>query len=379
VDQKDERWFDKYHPYLVMVLIALFAGGIGGMLGYHGAMHEKVSQERLCAINLTSSDGAIVVGIFEDVKRSMVHIESSRTNISGIKHPFPINGTGSGFVIEFNGSRYILTNEHVITEADDLRVTLFDGTRVEAELLGSDPMTDIAVIRAELPDYIPPLTLGDSDRILPGQLAIAIGNPYALDNTITLGIISGLDRTITTESGYTVHGVIQTDAAINPGNSGGPLLNARGEVIGINSAIMPFAEGIGFAIPINTAKNVSSEIIKHGKVIRPWIGITGVDLTPELAKMAGVDLDGGVLIVDVFEGGPADEAGLRGSGSHLGEENFEPGDIIIGFDGKQIRTMDELINAILQHEVGDEVEIVYIRDGARMRADVRLMERPGGI
>ncbi|RLG35794.1 serine protease [Methanosarcinales archaeon] len=376
----DGKRSDTLYPRLgtvLVILIALVAGMIGGFVGWYGAFHE-VNHCGVHTTNLTSNQEAIVVGIFEDVKRSMVYIKSSKTNVSGIKHPFPINGSGSGFVISCNGSEYIITNEHVIAGADELTITFFDGTQRSGTLIGSDPMTDVAVIEASLPAHIQPLTLGDSDNIRPGQLAIAIGNPYALDNTITLGIISGLDRTITTEGGYTIEGVIQTDAAINPGNSGGPLLNARGEVIGINSAILPFADGIGFAIPINTAKKVSSEIIAHGKVLRPWLGITGMDLTPELAEMLGLDLDGGVIIVDVFEGDPADEAGLRGSSSHIGAEDFEPGDIIIEFDGKKIFTMNELIKAILEHEIGDEVEIGYVRDGVEERVNVTLKERPPG-
>ena len=371
----DQNRLDTFH-YLLIVLIALIAGMVGGIVGYHGAYEENTNQMQV--FNLTSSDERIVVGIFEDVKRSMVYIESSKMNISGIKHPFPINGSGSGFVIGFNGSRYIITNEHVTAGADELRVTFFDGTIRRAKLIGSDPMTDIAVIEVDIPHYIEPLVLGDSDNLHPGQFAIAVGNPYALDNTITLGIISGVDRTITTEAGYTLHGVIQTDAAINPGNSGGPLLNTRGEVIGINSAIMPYAEGIGFAIPINTAKNVSSDIIAHGKVLRPWLGVTGIDLTPEMAELYGLDIDGGVLIVDVFEGDPAAEAGLRGSSSQIGEEDFELGDIIVGFGGREIKTMEELINTILEYEVGDEVEITYIREGVEKRANVTLKERPAG-
>ncbi|VUT27946.1 MAG: serine endoprotease [Candidatus Syntrophoarchaeum sp. GoM_oil] len=370
----EQKRIDTLLSYVLILLIVILAGAIGGFIGYNEAVQGDNGQMQI--VNLTSNDEAIFVGIFEDVKRSMVHIESSKINISGVLHPFPINGTGSGFVIQFNDSKYIITNEHVIAGADKLRVTFFDGTVEEAKLIGSDPMTDVALLETDLPDYIKPLVIGDSDNILPGQIAIAIGNPYALDNTITLGIISGRDRTITTEGGYTLHGIIQTDAAINPGNSGGPLLNSAGEVIGINSAIIPYADGIGFAIPINTAKGVSIGIITHGKVLRPWLGVTGIDLTPTMANMSGIDFDGGVLIVDVFEGDPADSAGLHGSSSHIGAEDFELGDIIIELGGKKIRTMDELINVILEHEIGEEVELVYLRDGKEEKTTVTLTERP---
>ncbi len=370
----EQKKFDTLLSYVLILLIVIIAGAIGGFIGYNEAVQGNNGQMRI--LNLTSNDEAIFVGIFEDVKRSMVHIESSKINISGVVHPFPINGTGSGFVIQFNDSRYIITNEHVIAGADKLRVTFFDGTVEEAKLIGSDPMTDVALLETDLPDYIKPLVMGNSDNIRPGQIAIAIGNPYALDNTITLGIISGLDRTITTNGGYTLHGIVQTDAAINPGNSGGPLLNSAGEVIGINSAIIPYADGIGFAIPINTAKDVSTDILTHGKVLRPWLGVTGIDLTPTMAEMSGIDFDGGVLIVDVFEGDPADSAGLHGSSSRIGEEDFELGDIIIEIGGKKIRTMEELINVILEHEIGEEVELVYLRDGNEERTTIILTERP---
>jgi serine protease Do len=376
----DNTKLDKIYPFAFLILIALLAGALGGVVGYYGAL-DRGSWEngnQIKVLNLESNEEAIVVGIFEDVKRSMVHIESSKINISGVKHPFPINGTGSGFVIEFNGSKYIITNEHVISDSEGLKITFFDGMVKEGKVIGSDPLNDIAVIETDLPAYIKPLKLGDSDDLRPGQLAIAVGNPFALDNTITLGIVSGLNRTITTDDGYTIDGVIQTDAAINPGNSGGPLLNSEGEVIGINSAILPFAQGIGFAIPINTAKKISSDIINYGKVLRPWLGITGIDLTPEIANMTGLDLEGGVLILDVFENDPANKAGLRGTHSQIGKEDFELGDIIVRFDGKDVKTMNELINAILEHDIGDEVEIVYIRDGVEEKTTAKLKERPAG-
>jgi S1-C subfamily serine protease len=210
-------------------------------------------------------------------------------------------------------------------------------------------------------------------------MAIAIGNPYRLDNTVTVGVTSAVNRTLPVEGRYRGRGVIQTDAAINPGNSGGPLLNSKGEVIGINSAIITTTEGfqgIGFSIPINIAKEVSNELVEKGRVVRPWLGITGTDLTKDIAKSLNLSISAGVILVTVEEGGPADKAGLVGSQSHLWGSDFILGDIIVEIGGEATDTIDDLIEIKLKHEVGETVEVKYLRDGEIKTAQVTLGETP---
>jgi S1-C subfamily serine protease len=210
-------------------------------------------------------------------------------------------------------------------------------------------------------------------------MAIAIGNPYGLDNTVTVGVISAVNRSLLSSNNYIIKGIIQTDAAVNPGNSGGPLLNSRGEVIGINSAIVSTTEGfqgIGFAIPINTARDIAFELIEEGKVVRPWLGITGLSITPDISKRYNLTVESGVLIIDVVEGGPAEKAGLQGTKSRDDREDFVMGDIITEMDGQKLETIDELIDVILAHRVGEQVEVKYLRDGIEETVEVRLGERP---
>jgi S1-C subfamily serine protease len=256
---------------------------------------------------------------------------------------------------------------------------LSTGEEVDADIVGVDPNTDLAIIKIDPPRMLTVAKLGDSSKIGPGQMAIAIGNPYRLDNTVTVGVISAVNRTLTVEGNYRIKGVIQTDAAINPGNSGGPLLNSKGEVIGINTAIITTTEGfqgIGFAIPINLAKEVSSELIEKGKVVRPWLGITGMDLTEDIAESLNLTVTKGVILVDVMEGGPADNAGLKESKSYLEGSDFILGDIIIEIGGEPTDTIDDLIEIKLEYEVGETVEVKYVRDNEVRTTQVTLGESP---
>jgi S1-C subfamily serine protease len=331
-------------------------------------------------LNQTLDQEAVVTAIFNDVKDSVVHITSVTVERDFFMRPIPREGTGSGFIISEEG--YILTNNHVIKDARELRVTLANGATLEAELVGADPLSDTAVIKINSKSKLKAIKLGDSNQLRPGQLAIAIGNPYRLDNTITIGVISALNRTLETEENFVIHGVIQTDAAINPGNSGGPLLNSRGEVVGVNTAIFSPIRGsigIGFAIPINTAKKVASDLIEKGKVVRPWMGITGTTVTEQIAETWGTGVSKGVLIIEVVQGGPAEKAGFRGTVSRPGQEDFRLGDIIIELAGVEINTMNDLIQTILEQEVGKTVEVKYIRDGKTLTTEVILGERPGNV
>lgn len=360
------------------LLVALISSAITGLLilgvGFVymdeklSELHLKGGEVKVVMLNQTLDQEAVVTTIFNEVKDSVVHITSVTVGRDFFMRPIPREGTGSGFIISEEG--YILTNNHVIKDASELRVTLANGDVLQAELVGADPLSDIAVIKIDYKEKLKPVKLGDSDKLHPGQLAIAIGNPYRLDNTITVGVISALNRTLESENNFPIHGVIQTDAAINPGNSGGPLLNSRGEVIGVNTAIyspIQGSVGIGFAIPINTAKKVAADLIERGKVVRPWMGITGRTIDEETAAKLGVKESRGVLIIDVVKDGPSEKAGLKVD------------DVIIELAGIQINTMDDLIQTILKQEVGKTVVGKFIRNGKTMTTKVTLRERPDNL
>jgi len=273
---------------------------------------------------------------------------------------------GSGVIVSRDG--YILTNEHVVRRAGKIKVILLDRREFTGEVAGSDEDTDIALIKIKAKN-LPVAKLGDSDKIKVGQWAIAIGNPVGLQNTVTVGVISATNRTLSTGrwGGKQYEDFIQTDAAINPGNSGGPLINIKGEVIGINTAIYAGVQGIGFAIPINTAKRVTDDLAAHGKVIRPYLGIIIADLTPDLAEHFKIKAKEGVLISDIVKDSPAEKADLH------------RGDIVLSIDGKKATTAQKLTNAVLDRDVGDEVTLRINRNGEVKEVKVVLEEKPPRI
>lgn len=363
---------------VLSMLIAIISSALTGLiiLGVfdRGLVYTSEPAE-IVIINETGGQEAIVSTVFNQVKDSVVHITSRTSERDLFMRIIPVEGTGTGVIISQEG--YILTNNHVVGDSEYLKVALSTGEEIEAEIVGVDPNTDLAIIKIDPPKTMTIAKLGDSSKIGPGQMAIAIGNPYKLDNTVTVGVISAVNRTLTVGGSYRIKGVIQTDAAINPGNSGGPLLNSEGEVIGINTAIITTTEGfqgIGFAIPINTAKEVSSELIEKGKVVRPWLGITGMDLTEDVAESLNLSVTRGVILVDIEEGGPADKAGLKGARSHVWESDFVVGDIVIEIAGEKTDTIDDLVDIKLKYEVGETVEIKFVRDGEVMTAQVTLGE-----
>jgi S1-C subfamily serine protease len=265
-----------------------------------------------------------------------------------------------------------------------LEVTLADKSKVPGSLIGRDPNNDLAVIRVSVPrEKLTPLKLGDSSQLQVGQMAIAIGNPFGLDRTITRGVVSALGRSLKAETGRQIRNVIQTDAAINPGNSGGPLLNSRGEVIGINTAIFSpsgGSVGIGFAIPVNTARKVVPQLIARGRASHPWMGISGLDVTPNLARTLSLPVTEGIMIAQVAPGGPAARAGLWASHRRVRVGNYlmtVGGDIIQALDGKKITSVDDL-TAFLdeQKKAGDEVRVDVLREGKPLTVIVRLGELP---
>jgi len=271
---------------------------------------------------------------------------------------FKQRSLGSGFIIDKEG--FIITNNHVVERAEEIALKLVDGREFDAKVVGRDPKTDLAVIKisSHFKD-LPVLSLGDSDKIRVGDWVLAIGNPFGLEHTVTQGIISGRGRAI---GAGPYDNFLQTDAPINPGNSGGPLVNLKGEVIGINSAIIASGQGIGFAIPINMAKSVISQIKETGKVTRGWIGVSIQAVTPEIAKAFGIKEARGALVGDVIEGGPADSAGI------------ERGDIIIAFDGRKVKSMSDLPRIVAETPVGKNADISIIRDGKEMTIKVTLAE-----
>jgi S1-C subfamily serine protease len=292
----------------------------------------------------------------ERVSPTVVHIEAfhrpndSRGGRGG-------HGTGSGFVFTSNG--YILTNSHVVHGASRIGVTLEDGTRYPADLLGDDPETDIAVIRVGA-EGLKAAALGDSRAVRVGQLAIAIGHPYGFQCTVTAGVVSALGRTLRAKSGRLIDDVLQTDAALNPGNSGGPLVNSRGEVIGVNTAVILPAQGICFAIAINTAKFVAGRLIRDGRVKRSRIGasVQTVPLPDRLTRRHDLAHDQGVLIMAVEPGGPAERAGLN------------EGDVIVGFDDRPVAGIDDLHRLLTEERVGIWTRLTILRGTERLTIDL---------
>ncbi|MBC7257792.1 MAG: trypsin-like peptidase domain-containing protein [Chloroflexi bacterium] len=316
----------------------------------------------------------LLVNLVQRVGPSVVHIQI--TTATG-------SGSGSGFFYDREG--HIVTNNHVVEDAETIRVVLADGSQVAAEVVGTDPDADLAVIRVDAPaDLIVPAELGDSSKVQVGQWAVAIGNPFGLERTVTRGIISALGRVFPQESGFSIANLIQTDAAINPGNSGGPLLDLRGRVIGVNTMIVSetgASAGLGFAIPVNIVKKVAPALIKDGFYAHPWLGIQGYTITPELVEALALPVERGALVGQVTAGGPADKAGLRGGRRTVRVPGYlEPvqagGDIIVGIDGNRVTGMDSLISYLDFTEAGQVVVLDVIRGTERLSIRVTLGQRP---
>ncbi|MEE9138653.1 MAG: trypsin-like peptidase domain-containing protein [candidate division NC10 bacterium] len=324
----------------------------------------------------------VIIRVYREVGPAVVNITSTAMVYDFFFNVVPQQGAGSGFIIDKRG--HIITNNHVVEDARRLEVTLASGKKVSARLIGRDPFNDLAVIKIDVPDekfHI--VRLGDSDQLRVGQMAIAIGNPFGLDRTVTSGVVSSLDRTLRADNGREIRGVIQTDAAINPGNSGGPLLNSRGEVIGINTAIFSpsgGSVGIGFAIPINKVKRIVPQLITKGRVSHPWLGISGLTLTPEISRTLSLRVEQGVLVVRVTRRSPAARAGIRGGRRRIRIGNTilrVGGDVLVGVDGQEIKSMRDLIAYFDdQKRVGQTVELEILRDGLRIMITATLGELP---
>jgi putative serine protease PepD len=321
------------------------------------------------------------IAVYEKVADGVVNVTSTAMQMDFFFNAFPTQGSGSGSIIDTKG--HILTNHHVVANAQKLEVTLADGSKWPAKLVGSDPDNDLAVIKIEVPkEKLKVIPMGDSKNLKIGQKVLAIGNPFGLQRTLTTGIVSSLGRTIRSEVGTLIEDVIQTDAAINPGNSGGPLLNSEGEIVGINSAIISpsgGSVGIGFAIPVNTARRVVPELISKGYVTYPYIGATIQSLIPEMAKYLKLKIERGAMISEVVKGGPADKAGLKGGDQKVQVGNMivlVGGDIVVKADQREVKTNDELIHYIREKKPGDTVLLKVFRKDSLIDVKVTLGERP---
>ncbi|MBP1600016.1 MAG: 2-alkenal reductase [Acidobacteria bacterium] len=327
-----------------------------------------------------SPEEEVNIRVYNGVSPGVVNITTTVVEYPFFWAPVAEEGTGSGVILDKEGN--IVTNYHVIEDAQSLEVTLPDQSNYRARLVGIDRANDLAVIRlVEAPaSRLHPVPIGDSTLLKVGQKVLAIGNPFRLQNTLTVGVVSSVGRRIRTEDGGLIEDVIQTDAAINPGNSGGPLLNTAGEMIGINTSIIGKGNlGIGFAVPSSTVRRVVSDLIREGRVIRPSLGIDGYSITDELASALGLPVNQGILIAKVLTGGSADKAGLRGADQMLilyNERILIGGDIITQIDGKAVNSMDELRLVLEKYRPGQTVQVTFYRGRTKMQKAVLLLEQP---
>jgi len=343
----------------------------------------------------TSGKGLSVNQIYKQDAPGVAFVQAqTKPQPSSLLNPFGGGGggtaTGSGFVIDHEG--HILTNAHVVEGATKIEVTLgrSDSSQaVTAQVVGKDPSTDVALLKVDAPaDELHPLQLGSSSEANVGDPVVAIGNPFGLDRTVTSGIVSALQRQIKAPNGFTIDNVIQTDAAINPGNSGGPLINASGQVIGINSQIeSPNGGGnvgIGFAIPINTVRGVVQQLLQNGSVQHAYLGISGTDLTPQIAHVLNLSVDQGALVQSVTPGGPADKAGIKGGNSSAtmtvdGARIHPGGDVITAIDGKAVHSMTDVIDDIGSKSPGDTVQLSVVNGTQKRTVSVTLGNRPANV
>jgi S1-C subfamily serine protease len=328
-----------------------------------------------------------VVDVYQRIGPAVVNITSRVIAYDAFRNPVPQEGSGSGFF--YDGQGNIVTNYHVVENADELTVTMPDERSFAADIVGVDPSNDLAVIHIDAEDLPEPLTLANSDGLTVGEFVVAIGNPFGQEGTLTVGVISGLGRTIQSPDGRFIGEAIQTDAAINPGNSGGPLLNLRGELIGVNSQMISpsgASAGIGFAVPSNTVQRVVPQLIATGHYVHPWLGVRTLSLSEGIADTlreagAEVSVDSGLLVIEAVAGAPAAQVGIRGGDRTVSVGNFEipvGGDIIVAINGESVTNFEELtVYLETQTEAGEMVQVTFVRAGQEQTVDVTLAARPG--
>jgi serine protease Do len=311
---------------------------------------------------LASPDEKNVLDIIEKASKSVVNISTIKLVHNMFYQAVPVAGMGSGTIIDPKG--LILTNNHVVGGAEKISVTLWNNEVLEGTIVGSCAIHDIAVVKVNR-ENLQAAELGDSDKLRVGQAVYAIGNPFGLAGgpSVTSGVISAINRTIESQRGL-IENLVQTDAAINPGNSGGPLVDLEGKVIAISTAIIPFAQGIGFAIPINSAKQCTDGIVNEGIARRPWLGIIGLSITEEIARYYGLPVNHGVLVTKVAEGSPAEDGEMA------------DGDIILEIDNLETKRIEDLVNEIHKRKVGDKIKIFALRNGREHFFELKLSETP---
>ncbi|HZR57221.1 MAG TPA: trypsin-like peptidase domain-containing protein [Terriglobales bacterium] len=371
-----------FRPVIIAVLLV---GGFFYFTTYRsGWMHPANWAGPQGKIEITEASGNSAleneeqnnIGVYHKNIDSVVNITSRAMTLDFFYGLVPQEGQGSGFIIDKEG--HILTNYHVIADARQVEVTLHNKKKYRATIVGTDRSHDLAVVQIKAADLVP-MTLGDSRGLQVGQKVYAIGNPFGLSGTLTTGIVSSI-RQVQEPDGMTIDEAIQTDAAINPGNSGGPLLNFHGDVIGINTMIasnVGQSAGIGFAIPINTAKAVLNDLVTIGRVRRPALGVRTIPVTPELADQMGLAADHGLLIVQVMQGGSADRAGLRGGNERAYLGNIPimlGGDLIVAIDDQKVEDQQDLSQIMNSHRSGDTVRLTVYRGKKKMDVSVTLGE-----
>jgi S1-C subfamily serine protease len=303
-----------------------------------------------------------VIDAIEKVSRCVVNVSTVKLYHDYFYTTLPVKGMRSGAIIDSTG--YILTNNHVIEGAKEIMVTLTNGRTLQVALKGTCYAIDVALIKVDEKN-LPTVEFGDSDKLRVGQRVFAVGNPFGLVGgpTVTSGVVSALNRSVRAEEGV-IENLIQTDAAINPGNSGGPLIDIRGRVVGISTAIIPFAQGIGFAVPINSAKTCTNDIMVHGRVIRPWLGITGLNITREVATYYNLPVESGVIVTEVARGSPSEDA------------EIVPGEIILEVDGVVVGSVEDLLKEIHKKRAGRKTKLTVIHNAKKRIIEVTLAETP---
>jgi S1-C subfamily serine protease len=370
--------------------IAIAAGWVKSEGGGDNGVSTLAAQPLPRPAAQKTQKGLTVNQIYQEDSPGVAFIQAQ----SPPRAPSPLNpfggggggtATGSGFVIDRSG--HILTNAHVVDGAQKIEVTLGNtdtSQPLSAQVVGKDDSTDVAVLKVSAPpDQLHPLALGDSSQLQVGDPVVAIGNPFGLDRTVTSGIVSALQREIKAPNGFTINNVIQTDAAINPGNSGGPLIDSQGQVVGITSQIESNGGngnvGIGFAVPIDTVRQVAQELIANGSVQHAFLGISGTDVTPQLADVLNLGVSQGALVQTVVPNGPAAKAGVKGGNASVsigGQRVRAGGDVITEIDGKTMTGMDDVASAISQHKPGDQVQLTLVHGGQRRTVTVTLGTQP---
>ncbi|MFQ5343166.1 MAG: S1C family serine protease [Anaerolineae bacterium] len=369
---------------LLVLTIAITAGLVAGGFFVGFSLHSLTSPSSVQAAGVLTSTDQDLTRIYAELDKAVVKVKSVGFGQIDLEHPSDQPGeTGSGFFVSAEG--HIVTNYHVVEGATDVVVLLSNGEYVRADIAGVDPATDLALLKIEPPaGGVAVARFGDSAHVQVGQLALALGSPFGLQQTLTVGHISALGRTIKSEDEYIrrIHDVIQTDAAINPGNSGGPLLNADGEVIGLNTAIFSTSrgsQGVGFSIPSNTVRDVVSSLMRIGYVSRPYLGVMGVPLDDFLASRLRLPINHGVLVQTVHAGSGADEAGLKAGGLAIvtrGRRILAGGDVLLAINGTELTAVDDISRIVSDREIGTYVRVTVWRNGEKVTLAVPLYEAP---